>query len=79
MKTKISKLSIYDINVYSSIERIDQIVKKTNEVVDLVNDMKDNEVVMQFDCFTGNLTICPRNRIKSECDHDLKPTWGCEY
>lgn len=79
MKTNISKLSLYDINVYSSIERIDQIVKKVNEVVDVTNNIKDNEVVMKFDCFTGDLTVAPRHMLDEECDHDLTKHWGCEY
>lgn len=56
----ISKLTVYDINKHSTIEQILELIKKQNEVIELVNWFDKNQVVSDFDFVTGNLQILPR-------------------
>lgn len=75
----IKKLSVYDLSVESAYEKINNVCKKTNEVIDTVNTFNENMLVVDFDCTTGNLIICARKDVPVVNNAKPSDIWESDF
>ena len=62
----ISKLSVYDIHVHSTIEQIMKLVESQNKVIELMNQCEKSQLICEFDQLTGNLKIIENYKNKED-------------
>lgn len=76
---KIPELSVYDMEIKSTVEGFHQLIARMNEIIRLYNEMYDHMLVKYYDEDAGNFEIYERWELDTEGYVDYENIIKCSY
>lgn len=76
---KIPELSVYDMEIKSTVEGFHQLIARMNEIIKLYNEMYEHMLVKYFDDDTGEFEIYERWELDTDGFVDYENIIKCSY